>query len=165
MSQRKMLIPVKSALCCMFALALLFGVLLPTQAHALNLQVVDPAGAPLGVGYRWLVEEDATWQVDPSAPNPVQQGIEFHKSYMPVVAEGTSANLNFLRNRLDPAKHYFISILPDSGYAMSGGQVKPGQSSLTVTVQPLPTPTAQISFFVFEDNNPIDNMARRGSLM
>jgi hypothetical protein len=102
-------IPLKSTWCFMFALVLLFGILLQTQAQALTLSVVDPSGAPIGVGYRWLVEEDVTWQVDPAAPNPVQAAVEFHKSYMPVVAEGTSVDPAFL-GTLDSTKHYFISI-------------------------------------------------------
>jgi len=98
-----------------------------------------------------------TWQVDPTSPTPVVAAFEFHKSHMPPVAEGTWADLSFITNSLDPAKHYYISVMPDSDYAMTGGQVKPGQAGLTLTVQPMPIPTAQISFFVFEDNNPIDN--------
>jgi hypothetical protein len=143
-----------------FSVLLLFMFTLFPQVHALTLSVVDPGGNPIPVGYRWLVEEDVTFHPDPNAafpvPDPNALGTNFHKSYMPMVAEGISADLSAL-NALDPTKHYFISILPDSDYGMGGGRVLPSQANLTVTVNSLPTPTAQISAFVFHDNAPINN--------
>jgi large repetitive protein len=48
-------------------------------------------------------------------------------------------------------------VLPQSGYQMGGAQVRPGQTSVTVTVNPQPIPTAQISVFAFNDNQPLNN--------
>jgi Bacterial cadherin-like domain len=61
---------------------------------------------------------------------------------------------------LDPTKRYYISILPgdaaDGGHGMGGAQIAAGQTSVDVTVQPLPYPTAKISVFVFEDDFPLN---------
>ena len=61
---------------------------------------------------------------------------------------------------LDPNKRYYISILPgdaaDPGHGMGGAQIGAGQRTVNVTVQPLPYPTAKISVFVFEDDNPLN---------
>ena len=61
---------------------------------------------------------------------------------------------------LDPNKRYYISILPgdaaDPGHGMGGSQIGAGQRTVNVTVQPLPYPTAKISVFVFEDDNPLN---------
>ena len=52
---------------------------------------VGVAGAAI-TDYRWIIEEDRTFQVDPSATNtgsPVPSlGTNFHTSYMPVIATG-----------------------------------------------------------------------------
>lgn len=139
-----------------FILGLLF---VPALAQAVTVTVKGSDGATI-TDYRWVAERDDTFHVDPAAANPVTQAIEFHKSYMPVAAEGTSADLTPLAN-LDPTKHYYISILPNGGYTLGGGPVKPGQTALEVMVHPNTSPsaipTAQLSVFVFLDNNPINN--------
>ena len=108
--------------------------------------------------YRWLVEEDATKASIPNVPADASNlSLSFHTSYMPVVAAGDStdpakspANL-----ALDPTKRYYVSVLPRSGYQMGGAQIAPGQTAVTIVVNTTPVPTAQISVFVFEDNQPI----------
>ena len=63
--------------------------LLVANAQAFTLEVVDgQTGTAIGVGYRWLVEEDATHHVVPNDTN-TNWATKFHKSYMPVVAKGT----------------------------------------------------------------------------
>jgi hypothetical protein len=67
---------------------------------------------------------------------------------------------------LDPNKRYYISILPgdaaDPGHGMSGAQISTAQiaagaaTTLDVTVQPMPYPSAKISVFVFEDDFPLN---------
>ncbi len=99
---------------------------------------------------------------------------------------------------LDPAKHYFISVLPgdgadgfnsgaggpvpvdpnkpdgaqrpfdiskdctfavgsgNCGHTMGGSPIAPNQTSVVVNVEPTPLPTAKISVFVFEDDNPLN---------
>jgi len=121
--------------------------------------VRDPAGT-LVTDYRWLVQEDATFHHDPNAPDPVvdQQSLNFHRSYMPVVAQGSGA-AEFLNVALDPAKHYYVSVLPSdagsgAGHTIGGTQIPPGTTAANVFVNNQPIPTAQISVFVFNDNFP-----------
>jgi hypothetical protein len=66
----------------------------------LNVLVKDPTSGNTITDYRWIIEEDRTFHVDPScAVSPtgcagaINFGTNFHTSYMPVVATGcTGAN-------------------------------------------------------------------------
>lgn len=127
---------------------------LAAPAQALTLNVVGPDGEAVN-GYRWLLEEDATYQSEPGAADPGTLAVRFHTSYMPVAASGSEADSAAIP--ADPAKPYFISVLPSGGYTIGGVRVNPGQGLVTVTVNRLPIPTAQISVLVFEDNHPINN--------
>src|ERR1700704_616615 len=157
--------------------------------------------------YRWIIEEDRTFYVDPNCQtNPLPAtcpvattqgtpaifGTNFHTSYMPVVAQGctgatscesgqtllgapavcdgangTCRTTGALKTAvdpsqvvLDPTKHYYISVLPgdaiDPGHAMGGAQIAPGQTSVTVLVEPESQPPAKLSAFVFEDDHPLN---------
>jgi hypothetical protein len=70
---------------------------------------------------------------------------------------------------LDSTKHYFISVLPGdaadaitggvtgsatSGHTMGGSSILPGQTTVSVLSPANPLPTAQLSVFLYEDNNP-----------
>jgi len=64
---------------------------------------------------------------------------------------------------LDPTKRYYISVLPgdagDAGHAMGGAQiafVNNAWQPVSVIVEPMPLPTAQLSVFVFEDDHPLN---------
>ncbi|MEJ2273050.1 MAG: Ig-like domain-containing protein [Woeseiaceae bacterium] len=123
------------------------------------LTVKDENGVAVD-GYRWLVEEDATWQPDPTdLPPPLETfATSFHKSHIPVVAQGMGA-AEFAEVALDPAKHYYVSVLPldaadGDGHTIGGSRIMPGDDAVTVQVNSHPLPTAQISIFVFEDNSP-----------
>ncbi len=124
------------------------------QAYAFTLNVVGSDGSAVGA-YRWLVEEDNTYHVVPGVSDPDSLAKNFHTSYMPAIAAGDET---IPLPNLDPSKHYFISVLPKSGYSIGGAQVKPGQGSATVRVVKHPIPTAQISILVFEDTYPIDGV-------
>lgn len=136
------------------ALAALLS-LAASSASAFEIHVVNPQGQPV-TGFRWLVEEDTTFRPQPGVTLPSSLGMEFHRSYMPVIGSGDSTSA---RLTVDPLKYYFVSVLPDTGYTISGASVAPGQAAVTITVQPLPLPTAQISIFVYQDNRPINNQA------
>jgi hypothetical protein len=143
----------------------------PVADIALNVQ--DPGGSAV-TSYRWLLQEDATYHINPAAPPPTDATLStgFHKSYMPVVAQGcVGAECNpenenvpvaaFDQVALDPLKHYYVSVLPNDagtgeGHSIGGAQILPGTASSTVQVivNNQPVPTAQISVFVFEDNFP-----------
>jgi len=125
-------------------------------AFTLSVKGVDKNGATSPVTqYKWLVEEDATHHVVPDDP-ATNFATDFHKSYMPVVAQGAESDPF---PALDPAKRYYISVLPDGGYsngaAAFSGDI--GDGTVTVYVNRHPIPTAQISIFVFNDNYPVNN--------
>lgn len=143
-------------------LLLLAGVFLGFNAQAqLAINVVDPSGAAV-TNFRWLVEEDATKESTPGqTANASNLSLSFHTSYMPVVASGrvglTPKGPELTNLQLDPGKRYFISVLPDGGgYQMGGAPLAKGQTSVTIVVNKTPIPTAQISVFVFNDNQPIN---------
>ena len=139
---------------------------------ALNLQESD--GTPVNIDYRWTLEEDTTFHPDPNFPGAESQATTFHKSYMPVVAQGCVGNsacsagedaTPFTEAALDPAKHYYVSVLPADamaedntgyrvGHTVGGAQIPPGAASVVVNVNKEPLPYAQISILIFNDNGP-----------
>ncbi len=140
----------------LLSLLVLAGLMQALNAQALTINVVGPDGLPITGGFRWLVEEDATKDVDfgRQATPGLDLSVSLHTSYMPVVGKGDSTSPSI---ELDANKRYYVSVLPNSGYQMGGAQVKPGQASVTVTVNAQPIPTAQISVFAFNDNHPLNN--------
>ena len=152
---------------CLFGVFLAAILLLgASTALALTVTVKGSEGTTI-TNYRWLLEEDLTFHPDLVTPNPTYPpdytalGLNFHRSYMPVVAKGTAGQ----SPPVDPTRHYFLSILPvegpaadGTGYTMGGAAILPGQSSVTVTLNKLPLPTAQISVFVFHDNQRINGV-------
>ena len=145
---------------------------IPTSTIALIVQ--EPGGAPVS-DYRWTLEEDTTWHPDPSNPGAESLATTFHKSYMPVVAQGCvgatacaegEAETLFTDNvALESGKHYYVSVLPADamdengagerlGHTVGGAQIPPGTTTVTVDVNTEPLPYAQISIFVFDDSSP-----------
>jgi hypothetical protein len=119
----------------------------------------DGTTAPI-TAYRWLIEKDVTYNIVPGQTcQPGQEAecasVNFHKSYIPVVAEGHAGDP---LPDLDPTKRYHVSVLPDAGYAMGGVQLAAGQAAADIVVQAQPLPTAQIRIFVFHDNAPVNNI-------
>ena len=132
--------------------------------------------------YRWIVQEDTTFEHKPDMPGLPTDGlsINFHKSYMPVIAQGCVGVecddendvipiAAFNQAALDPTKRYYVSVLPNdagtgSGHTLGGAQIPAGTSGTTieVLVNPQPVPTAQISVFVFEDNVPTNGVPDPG---
>ncbi len=228
-------------------------------ATGLAVNIKDALNGVAVTDYRWIIEEDRTFWIDPACqvnstdpavrpatcpPLPVESlGYNFHTASMPVVAQGcvgatsceagqTSGGHNVkcdLGNgaceagdsktellpsavHLDPAKRYFISILPGDGvnptiggaggamqvdptcdattsdcamrkfdiakdcgafnpaqdawapgganslcgHEMGGAQIAPGQTTVTINLQETPLPTAKLSAFVFEDDDPLN---------
>jgi large repetitive protein len=147
----------------MVLLVLALGV----QAQTVNLSVTGPSGNGSAGRYRWVIEEDQTYHHDPANYEQVDiLGQNFHRSHMPVVAIGRTGQpprdgeTDLSTLNLDPTKHYFISVLPTKPgrFAMGGAPIAPGQTDVSIKLNELPTPTAQISVFVFEDINPISNV-------
>jgi hypothetical protein len=147
----------------------------------ITLDVHDPTPTSV-TSYRWIVQEDATFHLDPLAPpDPADQmSTNFHTSYIPVVAQGCVgaecatdndavpvAAFNLVA--LDPTKFYYVSVLPndvspEGGHALGGAQILPGTANDTVEVivNNQPIPTAQISVVVFEDIQPTNGVPDPG---
>jgi len=139
-------------------IAALLMCVLPQYAAALTINVVGPNNEPV-TGFRWLVEEDSTRDSRPGVPaDGSNLALSFHASYMPVTGAGNS--IDPLKSpaalALDSQKRYYVSVLPDAGYQMGGAAVAPGQTAVNIVVNKAPIPTAQISIFVFNDNQPIN---------
>ena len=128
------------------------------------LTVQEPDGIVQVTDYRWTVEEEVLWHPDVSGMTPTSetQAANFHKSYMPVVAQGNGA-AEFAQLALDPAKHYYVSVLPadaytGAGHTIGGARIPPAadrvNNAVTVNVNKQPLVPAQISILVFEDNSP-----------
>ncbi len=156
--------PVAFAWC--LEVVLLLGLLLQSPAYGFNLNVVGSDGTPI-TNFRWTLEEDDTKHSVPGtiAQPGVNYSLSFHTSYMPVLATGNQATLTALTGA-DPNKRYFISVLPDainpdgsSQYTNGGASVAVNQTDVTVVVNTLPLPTAQISVFIFNDNQPLNGQA------
>lgn len=156
-------------------LTMIFSVGIAGNALALkSVNVMDSDGNPIGVSFKWLVEEDQTYHVplkpngrvfrnlkgkpllDPNWKQKKTLSTSFHQSYMPVVAEGTDADLKKKLKNLKANKNYFISVLPEGGYALGGAPFKGSDKKVDVYVNTLPIPTAQITIFVHEDISPIN---------
>jgi len=138
-------------------------VTLPTSMAASNISLIveDTTTNPATslAGYQWTVEEDITYHPDPTSPPSYDVlALGFHKSYMPVVAQGHGA-AEFAALALDPTKHYYVSVLPDDngnkeapGHATGGAMFMGNATEVRVDVYPTPTSPAQISIKVFNDN-------------
>ncbi|MET0065248.1 MAG: choice-of-anchor Q domain-containing protein [Candidatus Thiodiazotropha sp.] len=150
------------------------------NAAQFNLNVVDGAGNPVN-GFRWVIERDTTYAVDPTNPATTADrsatsngllSLGFHASHHPVATGQTdAADLNGNSDtdaatvlNITPGR-YYVSVLPYSGHSISGAPVTvlpnaddPNNNldDLTVTVQAHPIPTAQISIYLFHDNSPIN---------
>jgi len=158
----------------------------PVANIALNVHGPDEADNFV-TSYRWIVQEDATFHVNPAVPDDpaLSLSTNFHKSYMPVVAQGCVGNTEFpclMLNAdvpeaasipiaafntvaLDPSKFYYVSVLPNDagtgeGHSIGGAQILPGtmNSTVEVIVNNQPIPTAQISVIIFEDNGPTNGV-------
>ena len=140
-----------------------------SQAAQITVNVVDNDGNPVN-GFRWILQEDTTFDVDPTDPATTADellSLSFHKSYHPV-AKNAGAGLNGNTDTdsvtiTAPAGRYYVSVLPYSGYNISGkpvhagqGQGNTGNPAVTVVVQKNPIPTATIAIFLFQDFYPIN---------
>jgi len=135
-------------------IAFLFVLAGTSEVCGFTLKVQERDGTPVA-GFRWLVEQDTTYPVTPGVQVTDSVGVNIRRTYAPVVAKGRS-NIDTAVVDLPADKRYMVSVLPDSGHTLSGANVAAGQTTVTVVVNRLPVPTAQISVFVFADNQPIN---------
>lgn len=118
---------------------------IPTgMATGLNVAVVDATTGTAITDYRWTIQEDQTFKVDPTGTPALGTrtlGTSFHRSNMPVVATGCVGDVSCGSGQqvrgvavggqaatpitdavLDPTKNYYISILPgDAGDPVVNG--------------------------------------------
>jgi len=127
----------------------------PITLTVLGVDTRNPTAAPVAVtDYKWTLEEDPTYLVTPGALDPNTLAVSFHRSYAPVVQSGDGNT----PPRVDPAKRYFVSVLPKSGgFSNGGAPIALNQTAVTVMVDKGPLPTAQILVRVFQDNSPLNN--------
>jgi len=130
---------------------------LAAAATAQAQSVTVTCGGASVPSYRWTLEEDSTYQVQPGVADPNTISVSFHRSYMRVVGQGTAADIGRLSTLMVSGRSYFISVLPDSGCTNGGAPIRPGGTDVAIVVDPMPIPTAQISVFVFHDNRPVNN--------
>lgn len=130
---------------------------LGVQAAGPTLTVTGSDGLAV-TRYRWLLEEDATHHVTAGSATHVGPALEFHRSYMPVVAAGDETTPPSTAT-IDSSKHYFLSVLPTADYSNGGVPVMPGQTQVSIVVNRNPLPLAQVSVFVFEDVASINGAA------
>ncbi len=142
---------------------LIFWLISYTPALALVINVVDPDDNPVA-GFRWLIEEDTTHPVTPGLPVSDSLSVSIHRSYAPIamtnggIAATGDTTASSIEVDISNQNRYAISILPHTGYGLGGANIAANQDIVTVTVNPLPTRTAQISVLVFRDNHPINNI-------
>ena len=144
---------------------LLTGLLLMVSAQAeLTVNVQAPDGSPVS-GFRWLLEEDTTHPVVPQALVSNSLTLDIHRSYapIPVLSNGSptkghsTGSQAVIDINTNDARHV-LSVLPDADFTIGGANIAMGEEIITVTVNPLPLPTARISVFVFEDTLSINNV-------
>lgn len=149
------------------------GLLATTGAQALTISVRGTDGTAV-TAFRYTIEEDSTFDVVPDVTGlngDPTLSLGFHRSHTRVVQVGhSSAGGSVSFNPTDTSKRYFVSVMPDNasfstsatGYTMNGVAIRAVNGAfgdVVVPVNPLPMKTAQISVFVFEDNNPINGAA------
>jgi hypothetical protein len=139
-------------------------------ASGIALSIMDAnTKAPI-TDYRWTIQEDLTFKVDPTGTPTLgtrSLGTSFHTSHMPVVATGCVGDVSCGVGQsaavapqmatqvgdvyLDPTRHYYISILPgdagnpavdgSGGHMMGGVNVKPADIIAKATKSIMVEPT------------------------
>jgi len=148
-------------------LALGFLATTAVQAVQFTVNVVENDGVTPVNGFRWILQEDATFAVDPNNPATTADellSLGFHASYHPIAQNagvGLSGNSDSNTATINaPNGRYYLSVLPYSGYSIGGQPVKLGGAgappAVTVIAQKHPIPTATIAMFLFQDHFPIN---------
>jgi hypothetical protein len=139
------------------------------MAAQFTVNVVENDGVTPVNGFRWILQEDATFPVDPNNPGTTADellSLNFHASYHPIAQNGgvglsgdSATDSNSVTINA-PNGRYYLSVLPYSGYSISGQPVELGGAgappTVTVIAQKHPIPTASIAMFFFQDHFPIN---------
>jgi large repetitive protein len=135
---------------------MLTGMQVSFALPAVTVNVVDGNRSAMTNGFRWILEQDTTTVTVPGAQTNNSVSLSINRSYCPVISTGHEATASAVIP-LPSINRYVVSVLPDSGYTMSSATITNGQTTVTVTVNATPVPTAQITIEVYNDNNPINN--------
>ncbi len=124
----------------------------------------DGSGAAIPTAF------DPSWdQFADGVPGGETLAVGFHQSYMPLVAKGCAGpdaawqtaaactSLAFADPDDSVTNHYYISVVPRSGYTIGGASFTDDDTEVTVYVNEHPIETAQITILIFNDNAPINN--------
>ncbi|MEI6809408.1 MAG: hypothetical protein WCN95_11865, partial [bacterium] len=114
------------------------------SSFALTVNVVDGNNNPIAGGFRWQIEQDTTKVTVPGAKVADSVSLTINRSYCPVVTNGHATNASTVIP-VPSSDRYVVSVLPDAGYTLSAATVTNGQSTVTVTVNTTPVPTAQVT--------------------
>ena len=124
----------------------------------LTLNVVGPNGAPIAGGFRWTLEEDRTYNVQPGVLDPNTLSVSFHASYMPVTRSGDETTAAPTCWSIRPSATSSPCCRRTGRTPTAARRSRPGSRSVTVRVNSGPMPTAQIRVRVFQDNAPLNGM-------
>jgi len=145
---------------------LLLGAFAASQAIAdVSVTVLDQDGVPIPGAFRWLLEEDNSYstKVQPGVHVLDSTAVSIHPSHATVVATSYNSGGNPAVVPIpDPTRSYFLTVWA-KGYTLSGTAIAAGQTEATVYVHRHPIATAQISVYVFEDNQPCNNAPDLGA--
>jgi hypothetical protein len=123
---------------------------------------LDPMEVP---GFRYMVEEDTTYKPNLNVQDDYESlSFQFHRSHNPVATNAAGQAISGFSDTSNATitvpdnGRYFISVTPFEGHTMGGGSVEVGSAAVskTIRVNTFPLPTAQISIWIFEDNNPVN---------
>ena len=140
-------------------LLLLSAIAVPSAQAAFSISVTgknaDGTSPQQVTDYKWLVQEDNTYDAVKHAGefnSHDSVSVSIHKSSAKVLATGTGTNpvVNLPSNA-----RYFVSVMAP-GYTMTGGPVRPGETSKDLVVYKTPLVAAQIKVLVFHDKSPVN---------
>lgn len=155
----------------LFLVAVFCALTVATSAFAItvNVMAVDKDGivSPMTDEYRWLLEEDENYHVQFDVdgnplPNAETLAVNFHNSYVTVANKGITAGGATVLNAPGDLKadtYYAISVMPTTSglYSLGGASFSSADAEVTVYLNMLPLPTAQITIYVFEDIAPVNS--------
>ncbi len=153
----------------LLAAALVLGLSMGKVANAATITLTVDTTAVNGAGdkiiesvsgFRYLVEEDTTYKPELGVQDLESLSFQFHKSHNPVAITGETLTATDTTATIvvPDDKDYFISVLPYNGHSLGGGAISVGTAAvdMNIRVNKYPLPAAQISVWIFEDNNPLN---------
>ncbi len=115
----------KTRLCSFIVALMMFGLwaTAPVQAAQFTINVVDQDGTAVS-GFRWLLQQDTSYAVEPGVQTADMLSIGFSRSYHPIAlgTNGAALKGNTDSNSLVvgnvPNGNYYLSVLPYAGHSL-----------------------------------------------